>query len=131
MFLIQNQIFKRVAVNSAALLCAVGLCGQSTFAGGGPCTATELSKVVATDAASGDEQGLSVEISGDVAIVGARLNDEAGVDAGAAYIYRFDGMTWSQEAKLIANDVVAGDHFGVAVDIDGDVAVVGSARSPC
>jgi hypothetical protein len=61
-----------------------------------------------------------------VAIVGAHLDDDNGKDAGAAYIYRLVGSTWVQEAKLTASDGQAGDRFGKAVAVSGNVAVVGA-----
>ena len=83
-----------------------------------------LEEAVLTDpyGAAGDGFGISVDISGDVAIVGAWLHQSTG----AAYIFRFDGAGWVEEDKRIASDGVAGDHFGLAVAIDGDIAVVGA-----
>jgi len=68
----------------------------------------------------------AVAVDGDVAIVGAPFDDERGTDAGAAYIYRFNGSGWVQEAKLTASDGTAEEYFGLSVAIDGDVAAVGS-----
>lgn len=55
---------------------------------------TEVAKLIASDAAADDHFGISVSISGDIAIVGAFLDDDAGSDSGSAYVYRFDGSTW-------------------------------------
>jgi hypothetical protein len=74
------------------------------------------------DGAPGDGFGISVDISGDVAIVGAWQHESTG----AAYIFRFDGAGWVEEDKRVASDGVAADHFGLAVAIDGDIAVVGA-----
>ena len=83
-------------------------------------------KLVPVDGAAGDLFGESVSISGDVAIVGAPLDDDNGDRSGSAYIYRFDGTTWSQEQKLLASDGAERDFFGISVSISGDVAVVGA-----
>ena len=48
---------------------------------------------------------------------------------GAAYLYRFDGIDWDAETKLIASDADAGDFFGYAVDLDANVAVVGAIEN--
>ena len=46
----------------------------------------ETAKLTASDAASGDEFGISVSLSGDTALVGAYADDGAtGTDSGAAY----------------------------------------------
>lgn len=70
----------------------------------------------------GDGFGIAVDISGDVAIVGAWLDD----GTGAAYLYGFNGTGWDQKTELVAGARTAADHFGIAVAIDGDVAVVGA-----
>ena len=50
-------------------------------------TWTEQAKLTASDAASFDDFGYSVSISGDYAIVGAYSNDDAGSNSGSAYIF--------------------------------------------
>lgn len=84
-------------------------------------------KLTASDAASGDQFGYSVSISGDYAIVGAIANDDAGTSSGSAYIFVRSGSSWSQQAKLTASDAAAGDTFGWSVAIHGDYAVVGAS----
>ena len=90
--------------------------------------------ITAADAAAGDEFGISVAVSGDTAVVGARRDDNAsGVDAGSAYVYVKSGPpgseVWTQQAKLIgttSDGLVAGSESGIAVAISGDTALVGS-----
>lgn len=89
---------------------------------------TEIDKLNALDAAGFDDFGVSVSISGDAAVVGAPQDDDAGGATGAAYVYRFDGANWVQEAKLTALDLDNGDQFGLSVGISGDVIVIGSPR---
>ena len=45
----------------------------------------QLAKLVASDAAEGDAFGKSVAISGDLVVVGAWFNDDAGDLTGSAY----------------------------------------------
>ena len=81
----------------------------------------------ASDCATQDFLGFSVAVDGDRIIAGALLY---GRDySGAAYVFNWNGSTWSQESKLTASDAVASDVFGVAVDIEGDEAVVGSNQA--
>jgi hypothetical protein len=62
--------------------------------------------------------GTSVAISGNFAVVGAPFDDTAaGADAGAAYVFRRSGTTWTQEAMLAGAGTVSGDQFGTSVDI--------------
>jgi len=81
----------------------------------------------ASDGAGGDRFGWSVDVSGDRLIVGAREDDDGGSNSGSAYVFHFDGVAWSEEAKLTASDAQADDEFGFWVAIDGDVAVVGAS----
>lgn len=87
---------------------------------------TEQDKLTADDAASSDWFGYTVDLSGDSALVGAFLDDDAGSRSGSAYVFTRSGDTWSQQAKLTADDAAAGDDFGSSISIDGDTAVVGA-----
>ena len=89
---------------------------------------TQTAKLAASDAAAGDFFGFSVSISGDRAIVGAFGNDDAGSSSGSAYIFDFDGASWTQTAKLTALDAAASDLFGFSVSISGDRAAIIGAR---
>ena len=89
-------------------------------------TWTQQQKLVASDAAGGDEFGWSVSISSDgsTALVGAHGNSSKG----AAYAFTRSGSTWTQQQKLTASDGVGGDYFGYSVSIssDGSTALVGA-----
>ncbi len=90
-------------------------------------TWSQQSKLTASDAASNDFFGSSVGVSGDTVIVGAEQNDHSGEDdAGAAYVFTRSGTTWSQQAKLIADDADEDDMFGNAVSIAGDTVIIGA-----
>ncbi len=81
-------------------------------------------KLLASDGAAGDNFGCVVGISGDIAIIGARGDDD---NTGSAYIFWFNGSSWVQEAKLLASDGESGDDFGISVGIWGDTAIIGAA----
>ncbi len=83
-------------------------------------------KLLASDGAAHDNFGISVSISGDFAIVGAYHDDDDGYSSGSAYIFKWNGTNWSQQAKLLASDGAARDKFGVSVSISGDLAIVGA-----
>ncbi len=86
----------------------------------------QQAKLTAQDGSESDHFGNAVAISGDYAIVGADLDDDNGDSSGSAYIFKWDGMQWTQQAKLTPSDGVAGDHFGRAVAISENHAVVGA-----
>lgn len=93
-------------------------------------------KVVASDGQAGDGLGGALAVSGDLAVVGARGDDDKGAQAGAAYVFslRVDkpvlgnvGSAFNQLGKLTASDGAAEKHFGRAVGISGNIITVGSA----
>lgn len=77
-------------------------------------------------AAANDFFGSDVALDGDTAIVSAPLDDEGGLDSGAAYAFVRASGTWSMQGKLIAADSVAGELIGSSVALSGDTAVVGA-----
>jgi len=87
---------------------------------------SQQQKLTASDGAAGDFFGASVSISGDLAIVGAVWDDDKGANSGSAYIFRWDGTSWSQQQKLLPSDGAAEDWFGSSVSISGDLAIVGA-----
>ncbi len=83
-------------------------------------------KLTASDGTGSDEFGNAVAIRKNLMIVGARDVDGPYSSIGAAYIFRHDGSTWSEEAVLKASDPWDYDYFGSAVSIDDGFAVVGA-----
>jgi hypothetical protein len=84
---------------------------------------TEEAKLKASDGESDDHFGVSVSLSGDYAVIGA---DEDDSDRGSAYVFKRDGTSWTEEAKLNASDGESGDYFGVSVSLSGDYALIGA-----
>ncbi|NIY82231.1 FG-GAP repeat protein [Vibrio hepatarius] len=98
--------------------------------------------IKAPNAEASDTFGSSVSLSsdGNTLVVGAR-GEEGGVpginvnsadnsipNAGAAYIFTFDGMDWNHQAYVKASNPGDGDHFGTAVALspDGSTLAVGA-----
>ncbi len=86
------------------------------------------SRLTAKDGAADDLFGISVAIDGKTILVGADLNDERAENAGAVYVYVFDGKQWNEQAKLMAEDGAHTDIFGVRVALFGDTALVSARR---
>ena len=91
----------------------------------------QSAKLVPSDGAASDYLGYEkgVAISGDVAVVGAYRDDDDGTESGSAYIFRYDGTSWSQTEKLTANDAASSDRFGYSVAISCDTVVVGANQN--
>jgi hypothetical protein len=80
-----------------------------------------------SNTSNNDNFGFSVSISGDYAVVGARVRNANSVtSSGAAYIFNWNGTDWTQPIEIVASDAEQDDNFGYAVSISGDYVVVGA-----
>jgi hypothetical protein len=103
----------------------------------------ESTYLKASNTRSSDYFGNSVAVSGDTVVVGAPYEDsgttgvnsipnESSPESGAAYVFKLNGTTWSQQAFLKASNTPFGpgeyDSFGysVAVAVAGDAVIVGA-----
>ncbi len=88
----------------------------------------QTAKLLPDDGAAFDHFGESVAMTGDLALIGSKLDDVNGLDSGSAYL--FDIATGQQIAKFVPNDGEAFDFFGGSVAISGlpgkEVAIVGA-----
>jgi len=83
-------------------------------------------KLDASDAAPGDAFAWSVYVDGDLLVVGAPGDDDAGAVSGSAYVFRRSAGLWSEESKLTAYDGFTSDEFGYAVGASTGTIVVGA-----
>lgn len=91
----------------------------------------QQAKIFPSDGANQDQFGSTVAISGNNIIVGASFKDDDGTNSGAAYAFQNNSGTWSQTAKLLANDASGYSYFGDAVAIYNDWAIIGAySNSP-
>jgi len=92
----------------------------------------ETARIVPNDIDSIARFGTRISLDGDRVLIGSNLSktDESGNDtlenAGAAYIFDYNGGNWVQTAKLVASDRAIDDRFGYDVSLSGDKAVVGA-----
>ncbi|MEM1093926.1 MAG: LamG-like jellyroll fold domain-containing protein [Bacteroidota bacterium] len=106
---------------------------SSLGASGDPTVLAEDQKLTAASGEN-DRFGHAVALSDTWALVGARNDDneagEEGTDAseaGAAFLYQFDGVgSWDFEEQIALTDAVDGDHFGASVAVADGVSVVGA-----
>lgn len=87
---------------------------------------TQTQKLLASDAQVGQFFAHSVAVSGSVILVGAYLDDELGLGAGAAYVFERIGGSWIETQRLTASDGTLDDRFGWAVAASGDVLFIGA-----
>ncbi len=92
-------------------------------------------KLTASHASAYHYFGYSVSLSGDTVIVGTYRYDPAGVqNGGRAYIFEKPLQGWSnmnETAILTATDIDSYSNFGISVDIDGEIAIVGNSHKGC
>ena len=80
-------------------------------------------KLTSSDAEAWDEFGISVAVEGDVLVIGA-FGDDA--YAGSAYVFNYQGTTWSEQQKLVAGSRESLEFYGVSVAIDENFVAVGA-----
>jgi hypothetical protein len=109
------------------LLVAFGACGDNSN-GRTPKSYTFQTKLSPSDGDAHDCFGTLIAVSGDTMAVGAPFATGAAFASGAIYVFRYNGTSWIEEAKLTASDGAANDYFGVSVAISGDTIVVGASE---
>ncbi len=130
---------RTITVNPAAAeVCGNGIdddCDGLTDAADPDCGAIPgncaVVRRLASDGLANDYFGSSVDIDGDIAVVGAHYDDNPGMNSGGVYVLaRGVNNTWLQVAKISPTDGTssAGDWFGRSVAIDGDYIVVGAPQ---
>lgn len=80
--------------------------------------------IFAPDQKKGAYFGSSVALSGNVALIGADGDDTVCDGCGAAYLFRFNGVSWAFEQKLLPDSPA---NFGFAVAIEGGTAVISNS----
>ena len=86
-------------------------------------------KLLPADGLPWDLFGSSVGIHANVAVISSLYDNDNGPFSGSAYIFRFDGASWSQEAKLLAADGAPLDTFGQSVAMAEGVAMIGAPNN--
>ena len=90
----------------------------------------ESATLGASDGVAGDRFGAALAADGERVVVGAPRAAGAGSGGGtgAAYVYRWNGSVWVEEAELVPSDGLANDEFGGAVAVSGERVLVGALR---
>ena len=84
----------------------------------------ETAKLFASDAKAFDIFGSPVALDGDRFVTGAQSADFNGsFDAGIAYVFDFDGTTWTETARISPPNV---SRFPTSLDVEGDRFVAGN-----
>lgn len=87
-------------------------------------TGAQTAKLTASDAQPYDSFGNAIAISGTTALIGAFGDSASGDASGVAYV--FDLTTGAEVYQFQPADVAEYDYFARALDLEGDIAVIGS-----
>lgn len=123
-----NRINRNMRTSRVFAAAAVISCVAIPAHAFGPMVTIEEEKLTPTPAqalATLAWSGLAV--SGNTVVAGA--DNDAGPffpNQGAAYVFVRDGLNWTQQAKITGTGPSPFMFFGAAVDIEGDVIVVGA-----
>jgi hypothetical protein len=84
----------------------------------------QTARLVANDGANWDFFGQSVALYGDTALIGSSTDGPGGNDQGAAYVFEFNGIAWTQVAKLRASDGSGSNAFANHLALGDGVALI-------
>lgn len=135
---VNNDCFGRcLAMSYDGKVICVGADGENTNTGSvyvfhwDGSSYQQFQRLVASDGATDDYFGTSVSTSSDGyrVAVGAIFGEGMNSNSGSAYVYRWDGSSWS-EIKIKATNGALNDEFGksIALSADGNTVVVGASN---
>jgi FG-GAP repeat len=91
---------------------------------------TQIGQLTASDATPDMFFGTSIDIDGDLVVIGAPRDNTFAHSSGAAYVFKREQTgSWTQMAKLFANDPAQNNYFGGDVAISGNQIIVGAYGS--
>ena len=89
-------------------------------------TWVQTQKLLPSVGAANQQFGFDVDISGAQIVIGARNDGTSVTNGGAAYIYEYNGASWTQAAKIKPSDNTANKVFGSSVSISNGIVIVGA-----
>jgi len=86
---------------------------------------SERAKLLAPDGLVGDRLTSSLALEGCLLALGAQGHDAVQASAGACYVYRLQGTTWTFDRMLLGSDSTSVNLVGAAVGMAGETIVLG------
>ena len=94
---------------------------------------SQVQKLTPTAPQNGEEFGHAVGLASAALVIGAPKSDRDGVDAGSAWVFESNGVSWGEVARLSLPGAGQGSLFGCSVDLDRSSAtgalIVGARRA--
>ncbi len=85
-------------------------------------------KIIVQDGEPNDWFGWSTSLDGNFILSGSPYNDNWGNDAGAVYVFSYNGQIWIERQKIVTIDAGPGNYFGWSVSLDLPNALIGAYR---
>jgi hypothetical protein len=109
----------------------------ATESGGGPGSVyvftndgtswVQQQRITVDDLVSGANFGNAIALHEDGALISADIQTVDGFTSrGAAYLFKFDGTSWTLGHTFVASDGTTDDFFGAGIDYDGTTALISS-----
>jgi len=92
----------------------------------------KFKELTASDGQAEDQFGTSVDLDGDILVVGAQGDDDAAELAGATYVFERNvggADNWGETAKFTPEGAQIRDTVGGNVSVDGNLVASGTSRS--
>lgn len=86
----------------------------------------ERAKLLADGGSVNGQFGGTVDLEGDVALIGAGNEDNVDPGTGAAYLFVRQAGVWVQQEKLVAPDGALSDNFATSVSLSGGTYAAGA-----
>lgn len=86
----------------------------------------QIAKLLPDGEPAPDHFGWAISLEAGVAVIGATGHQDEADLPGSAYVFREDGSTWTQVARLQADDGTESASFGRSVSISGGTILVGA-----
>lgn len=101
--------------------------------GGWSGTVNQVARLTASDAASGANLGIAVDIDGETIVAGASGVEGTARFTGAAYVFTRPAGGWvdgNETAILTASDAAEADRLGTSIAISADIIVAATGNTP-
>jgi hypothetical protein len=89
----------------------------------------QATRLLAADAAGGDQFGTATAAGQDVVMIGAPQDDDGAGDSGAVYVFERTGSgtnLWQQTAKLLAPTAAGGARLGTSLSLSRNFLLAGA-----
>jgi len=92
-----------------------------TLGADGPAVATMEGKVLADEPWGSNESAMPIGLIGDMMIVGTSTDGEAGILAGAVWVFKRVGQQWVQTQKILPTNPLNSMRFGWSLSVEEQI----------